>query len=72
MNSENDAPRPKKGAMAFCLIFFAFASLVSVVIWWTSKDIDLIDYLFILGSPLVFGAVAYFIGLYVSDDAYGA
>lgn len=58
--------------MAFCLVFSAFACFVSAVIWWTSEDIDLVDYLFILGGPVVFWAVAYLIGLYVSDDAYGA
>lgn len=72
MESPDNPPTPKTRAKSLCLVFFAFACLVSAVIWWTSEDPDLIDYLTILGSPLVFGSVAYLIGLYVSDDSYGA
>jgi sugar phosphate permease len=65
-------PDPKKRARAFCIIFSAFACLVSAVIWWTAETLAFMDYILIIGGPIVFGAVAYLIGLHVSDDAFGA
>ncbi len=70
--SFDNPPNPKKRARVLCIGFSAFACLVSAVIWWNAEDLDLVDYIFIFGGPIVFGVVAYLIGLRVSDDAFGA
>ena len=72
MTLRDKPPTRKKRARGLCLFFSVFACLFSAVIWWTSEDLDLVDYVIMLGSPFVFGAVSYLIGLHVSDDAYGA
>lgn len=72
METHEAAPSPKRRALALGLLFAAFTSLVSAVIWWQTDELEVIHYLVILGAPVGFGTVAYLIGLYVSDDAYGA
>ena len=70
--NEAEGPTRRKRAKALCILFTAFACLVSAAIWWTSDSLDAVDYVFIFGGPIAFGALAYFIGRHVSDDAYGA
>ena len=72
MDTHDATPSPKRRALALGLLFAAFTSLVSAVIWWQTDELEVIHYLIILGAPVGFGTVAYLIGLYVSDDAYGA
>jgi hypothetical protein len=72
MEAHAQPPNPKTRARALCILFTSFACLVSAVIWCKAESLAVMDYIFIFGAPLVFGAAAYGIGLYVSDDAYGA
>ncbi len=65
------SPR-KKRAIGLCLFFSSFACLVSVLVWWTTEDLDLIDHVIMWGSPIVLGVVSYLMGFHVSDDADGA
>jgi hypothetical protein len=67
-----DEPHPKTRAKAFALLFGGFGCAVSIVIFLTGDVVDHIDWLFIVGFPIVFSVLAYFIGLHVSDDADGA
>ena len=72
MEVREQLPNPKKRARALFIFFTSFACLVSAVVWWKTESPGTLDYIFIFGAPLVFGAAAYGIGLFVSDDAYGA
>lgn len=53
------------------MLFGGFATIVSIVIFLTEEDHDVIDCIFIGGFPFAFATLAYFIGLHVSDNAEG-
>jgi hypothetical protein len=66
---ESREPAPRTRARSFALIFGGFAVIVSVVIFLTAEDLDLVDLIFVGGFPIAFAALAYFIGYHVSDRA---
>jgi hypothetical protein len=59
----------KRIARTLCVLVFVFISVVSVVIFLTENHLMIVDYIFILGAPFAFGALAYFVGLYHDPTA---
>lgn len=66
--TDDDRARARRRARTIGLLAFSFAAAVSVLIFFTQDSFDAVDILFIVGMPPAFGAGAYFVGLYHSDD----
>ena len=59
-------------ARTLSLLFGGFASIVSIWVFLTEGTGDLVDWLFLIGFPIAFAVLAYFVGFYHSEDADGA
>lgn len=68
---EAKEPAPRTRAKSLAVLFGGFATIVSIVIFLTEEDLDVIDCIFVGGFPFAFATLAYFIGLHVSDNAEG-
>lgn len=59
----------KKSAKVVSIIIFAFALLVSAVIYISSKSLGILDYLLIVSTPFVLSAIFYFVVLHHDPNA---
>jgi hypothetical protein len=69
MKADSEPKNAIRMAKTLSLVAFGFMSLVSLVVFYTEDQLSVLDYLFILGSPFVLGALGYFVGLHHDPTA---
>ena len=69
MKAPHESEKARKVARAIGLLASGFMSAVSLFVFFTEDNLEIIDYFLILGAPPTLGALFYFVGLYHDPKA---
>lgn len=69
MKAPHVSEKARRVARAMGLLASGFISAVSLLVFFTEDNLDIIDYFLILGAPPILGALFYFVGLYHDPTA---
>lgn len=69
MKAPHKSEKARKVARAMGLLAFGFMIAVSLLVFFTEDNLDIIDYFLTLGAPPTLGALFYFLGLYHDPKA---
>ena len=69
MKATNESEKARRVARALGLLATGFMIAISLLVFFTEDDLDIIDYILILGAPPALGALFYLVGLYHDPTA---
>ena len=64
MKASHEPKKAKKVARTMGLLATGFTSAVSLVVFFTEENLNIVDYFLILLAPPALGALFYFVGLH--------
>lgn len=65
----NEPKNARRLARALSLLMFAFMCAVSVVVFFTQDQLNVLDCLLIVGAPFAMAGLGYFVGLHHDPKA---
>ena len=69
MKTTSEHKSKRRSAMMVSALILIFMSIISVVILLTEDNLELLDYMLIIGGPCVLSVLFYFVVLHHDPDA---